>query len=340
LATYSEIKSPLSRGFFAAALAFSGERNKAQIMFSKTTKWDDPSSGYYGSSLRNIALFTSLAAESLGVESAEPYFKTLDKLSPDTERLSTQEKAWLLRLAMAMKKTTKIVIAENSKEHKRDNAVTMSIPLDAKRLASGLMLTNLSDKSLTANIVLRGSPIRTVPAVSNGFTLKKLFFTDQGKAVDVSGPDGMTQHDRLIVVLEGKVHDKKRHQIALVDLLPAGWEIESMIRPPRGIDDAPPSYPWLAPLSVQQMGEKRDDRFVAVFELNNEQLSNRFYWLYSREDTWKDRVLEANDTFRAAYVVRAVTKGDFTLPAAQVEDMYEPSKVARTATGSIHINGR
>ena len=336
---YSKLKSPISRGFFAAALAFSGERSKAQLLFANTTKWDDPSSGYYGSILRNIALFTSLAAESLGPENAEPYLKTLDKLTPDIERLSTQEKAWLLRLAIAMKKTTNIIITENGVEHKREKAITMSFPFDAKRLGSGITLTNQSDAPIIANIVLRGAPIRTVPPASNGFTLEKTFFTDQGETVDVTSPDGVAQHDRLVVVLQGNITDKKRHQIVLVDLLPAGWEIESVIRPPHGVDDSPPSYPWLPALSVQQMGEKRDDRFVAVFELNNNRLSEHFYWIYNREDSWKNRVLDANNTFRAAYVVRAVTKGDFTLPAAQVEDMYQPLKLARTAIGSVHIHG-
>jgi hypothetical protein len=44
--------------------------------------------------------------------------------------------------------------------------------------------------------------------------------------------------------------------------------------------------------------------------------------------------------FRVAYVARAVTPGAFTLPAAQIEDMYRPGVFARTAPGRISIEAR
>ncbi|WP_366936259.1 hypothetical protein, partial [uncultured Nitratireductor sp.] len=44
--------------------------------------------------------------------------------------------------------------------------------------------------------------------------------------------------------------------------------------------------------------------------------------------------------FRLAYVVRAVTPGVYTHPAASVEDMYRPQLSARTATGFMEILGR
>ena len=41
--------------------------------------------------------------------------------------------------------------------------------------------------------------------------------------------------------------------------------------------------------------------------------------------------------FALAYVVRAVTPGEFALPAVQVEDMYAPRIFARTAEGSVTV---
>lgn len=39
-------------------------------------------------------------------------------------------------------------------------------------------------------------------------------------------------------------------------------------------------------------------------------------------------------------MVRAVTPGNFVLPGAYVEDMYQPSQNARGAAGTVTIVGR
>ena len=41
--------------------------------------------------------------------------------------------------------------------------------------------------------------------------------------------------------------------------------------------------------------------------------------------------------FTVAYVVRAVSPGTYVLPQAVVEDMYQPDRFGRTATGTIDI---
>ena len=41
--------------------------------------------------------------------------------------------------------------------------------------------------------------------------------------------------------------------------------------------------------------------------------------------------------FRLAYVVRAVTPGEFAMPAAIVENMYAPAVKARTEMGRVVI---
>ena len=41
--------------------------------------------------------------------------------------------------------------------------------------------------------------------------------------------------------------------------------------------------------------------------------------------------------FTVAYVVRAVSPGRYVLPQASVEDMYNPSRYGRTATGAIEV---
>jgi alpha-2-macroglobulin len=46
---------------------------------------------------------------------------------------------------------------------------------------------------------------------------------------------------------------------------------------------------------------------------------------------------EPQPVFRIAYVVRAVTAGDFVMPAGVVEDMYAPTIRARTTLGRVVI---
>ena len=52
---------------------------------------------------------------------------------------------------------------------------------------------------------------------------------------------------------------------------------------------------------------------------------------------WAIVVLAALLPFTVAYVVRAVTPGRYVLPQAYVEDMYNPSRYGRTASGVVEV---
>ncbi|MGE3867854.1 MAG: hypothetical protein AB7G04_13180, partial [Hyphomonadaceae bacterium] len=73
-------------------------------------------------------------------------------------------------------------------------------------------------------------------------------------------------------------------------------------------------FAWIGSITYTQVQEMRDDRYVASANLRGQ--------------------------FRYAYIARAVTPGRYTLPAAQVEDMYRPGVMARTETGTIVIAPR
>jgi alpha-2-macroglobulin len=73
-------------------------------------------------------------------------------------------------------------------------------------------------------------------------------------------------------------------------------------------------FAWVGAISYAQVQESRDDRFVASANLRG--------------------------SYRYAYIARAVTPGRYTMPAAQVEDMYRPGVMARTSTGTITIAPR
>ena len=116
-----------------------------------------------------------------------------------------------------------------------------------------------------------------------GYTIKKAYFTLDGKPVD---PGRLRQNDRLIVSIEGKSADSKEHQTVLVDMLPAGWEIEGPVLPETPKDgseaddthrSAPhQTYSFLGALTNPHVTEARDDQFVAAFRLGNE-VSHQVY---------------------------------------------------------------
>ncbi len=97
----------------------------------------------------------------------------------------------------------------------------------------------------------------------------------------------------------------------VVDLLPAGFEIETAtVSKGRSTAD----YSWLQELTDATYTEERDDRYIAALDLAN-----------------------GAAEFTLAYVVRAVTPGEFKYPALVVEDMYEPETSGRTAIGTLTV---
>jgi alpha-2-macroglobulin len=97
----------------------------------------------------------------------------------------------------------------------------------------------------------------------------------------------------------------------VTDLLPAGFEIDN----PGLVSSAELSnFGWLEKTEAAHL-EFRNDRFVAAF----------------------DHTQGGGRSATVAYVVRAVTPGIYTHPAAVVEDMYRPQYSARTATGMMEV---
>ncbi|MEM7751718.1 MAG: hypothetical protein AAF346_25945, partial [Pseudomonadota bacterium] len=108
--------------------------------------------------------------------------------------------------------------------------------------------------------------------------------------------------------------EDKRGRVLLVDRLPAGLEIEN----PRLVSGGDISaLSWIKSNVAAEHTEFRDDRFVAAFN---------FF-----------RNGGKHKSATVAYIVRAVTPGSFVHPAALVEDMYQPEKFARTASGRLEI---
>ena len=186
-----------------------------------------------------------------------------------------------------------------------------------QQLGAGIAFANRGDAGVWRTSSVAGTPAAALPAAASGMTLSKSIWTMAGAPADGGA---LHQNDRVIIEVSGTLPSNLYRQMGLIDLLPAGLEIEQALTP----DDAK-LYPFLGKLSETSMADKRDDRFVAAFSVG------------SAYRPRNPKVPEPAPQFHIAYVARAVTVGRFVLPAATAQDMYAPAITARTSMGTLNV---
>ncbi len=272
----------------------------------------------YGSVLRDLSGVLALAAEN-GRADLVPFLLDRGKsLDTHIEYTSTQEKGWMLRAAYALtrQKLPLDVTVNGTPATPRRGAVRLT-PSPAQ-LNSGITFVNRSDAGVWRVSAVTGTPSAALPPAENGVTVSKSIWTMSGAPADLAN---LRQNDRVIVQISGTVPEGVHRQMGIIDLLPAGLEIE---QPLKGADAK--AYSFLGSLTDANMQDARDDRYVAAFTIDT------IYRSYERE------TMEKRRAFHVAYIARAVSVGRFVLPAASVEDMYAPAVRARTAMGEVTIN--
>jgi uncharacterized protein YfaS (alpha-2-macroglobulin family) len=237
----------------------------------------------------------------------------IGELFASTRRTSTQEQAWLLMAAEAAAKISggeMTVATGDAAPQKRGEPLYFRRPLGAG--VAPISVANRGTAPAWRTVSITGVPKADLPAESSGYTVSRAVFRPDGSPADLSK---VKQTDLFVVVITGKRTNAARAARTLVvDLLPAGFEIQSATA---GGGDTPASYPWLKKPSETAYAEARDDRYIAALEMG-----------------------ENNGEFTLAYVVRAVTPGDFKYPALVVEDMYDPETTGRTAMGTLTVQPR
>jgi hypothetical protein len=318
-----------------AAMALEGDRARAQSAFAEAERlplvpakqtlfghYDN--TDYYGSALRDWAGFLTMAAEAHETGAMARLYDRYQWVDENADDLTTQEKAWLL-LAMAaitQQRAPVAVTMDGKKLTAADHAVTINP--SATDLVKGVAVTNDSTRDLWETVSIQGMSATPLPAAEKGITLKRDYWTLDGKPADLAK---LKQNDRLIVTLKGATADTRHHQIALLDLLPAGFEIEGVVK---ADENGKTAYPWLGALRALRLAQARDDRFVASFVVHPDEPS------VIVDDAKK----EASGDYLIAYVVRAITPGTYVLPAAIASDMYRPAIAARTDMGKVTIEAR
>jgi len=156
------------------------------------------------------------------------------------------------------------------------------------------------------------TPISSPEVISAGFSIEKKLYSLDGKAMSAAS---VTKGDRAIIHVKAKSKFSADKMIVIADLLPAGFEIETLLTPADSGDEG--RFKFLGELSKFDMQEARDDRFIAS----------------DRRTRWERNRTE----FNAAYIVRAVTAGSFAFPGAVIEDMYRPARVATSEHSTLEI---
>jgi len=235
------------------------------------------------------------------------------ELFAKAERTSTQEQAWLLLAAEAAAKLTgnSMTVAVGDKA-----AETRSTPEYFRRaLGAGappVTVANRGTQLAWRSVSITGVVKADLPAESKGYVVSRDVFKPDGTQADLTKA---RQTELFVVVLKASRKDSGLDARSLiVDLLPAGFEIVNGTAP---TGDSSGAYSWLKDLSNPDYSESRDDRYVAALDLPS-----------------------GTADVKLAYVVRAVTPGEFRYPALDVEDMYDPETYGRTAIGKLVVQPR
>jgi uncharacterized protein YfaS (alpha-2-macroglobulin family) len=317
---YSETRldsfaTPLAKAQIAAALGLYGDVEGSEAVYRRALidlKSSDDARQWrsdYGSGLRDTAAILTLASEtgSASISTAD-LSQRIDQQWASSRYLSTQEHAWTLLAAHALiKSAEKAGIAIDG--------VTVEGPLyrsfNHDDLKGRPLIENRGTRSVDVLLNIGGVSKVPEPAGGNFYEINRNYYTLEGEPADLAT---VPQGGRLVAVLTITSMESRQARLIVNDPLPAGFEIDNphILR-----SGNVASLNWLDLKAEPAHAEFRSDRFVAAL----------------------DRKKGDSTRFQFAYLVRAVSPGSFTHPAAIVEDMYRPERRARTRTGRIEIVG-
>ncbi|MDD7969599.1 alpha-2-macroglobulin family protein [Roseinatronobacter alkalisoli] len=298
--------TPIAAAQLGAALAAYGEQVRADGMFTRAlalTVADETQAGWrgdYGTPLRDRAAVLALAVDAGSAVPDRVRLAAMLSGQTPTDQLSPQEAAWTLRAAVAL------------------DAQSQGLSLNGQPAVGNVVhlydgqpaqLRNDGAQAVAVTLTAFGVPETAPQAGGTGYTISRSYFTTDG---DPAGLDSLHPGDRLVTLLEIRPdRGIGGGRLMVDDALPAGFEIDNanLLR-----DGDIRALDWLNTHDYAEMTEARADRFLAAVD-------------------WT-----SDEPLRLAYIVRAVSPGEFHHPAAKVEDMYRPTRRAITGTGRVRIS--
>lgn len=312
--TLNEIDSPLARAHIGAALAHMGDRSRASGAFRSAISalGYNNKGDYYQTPRRDLAGVFALASETAFNDLLTDLSERLGDDLPDPDRLTTQEKSFLLLAVNSMVGEEGGVTVETEGLGRGNDNEERYLLTEGQAMAEGTSFTLGGDKPLFRTVIARGTPASAPPIATENLRINKTVHGLTGQRARLGQ---VTQGDQFVIVLKVTPEEKRTNPLIIADLLPAGFEIETILRPADGYrgdrrDDG--AFAWIGRIDRPKTAQAQDDRFVAAIDLREQSAT-------------------------LAYLVRAVTPGDFVIPGATAEDMYRPDVHARSAAGRIVI---
>jgi uncharacterized protein YfaS (alpha-2-macroglobulin family) len=312
------LPTPIASAQLGAALAMNGDMERAGKAFKKAqidaeraaSGYWDYGSEYFGSNLRDMAALITLMTEAkMPGGDVAPLLDRLAGMQSQRRYLSTQEEAWILRAARATAAPDNKMNLSFADQKLEALTKPYFVKAGVEQLTKGIKVTNNGTGPVFAKATASGIPGEDLPAEDSGFSIERKLFTIDGQEVKL---DQIKQNDILVVVIRGQVKDYAQHQAMVIDLLPAGLEIENeRLTNTRRTGD----LAWLPELTEVNYSEFLDDRFIAAFDIREQSPTN----------------------FALSYMARAVTPGQYKLPAIAVEDMYNPEIRGRSASEKLVV---
>ena len=267
---------------------------------------------YYASDLRNAAAMIAVAHDYIQPDYNSDLLSFVAAAAQEAQYLNTQEQSYLVRMIASLGAGQgKLSLNARGLDLTQSNT-SQSVNLGGQGISENQVIENTGDDPVWVSATLSGLPDRDPGAISQGYAIEKQMFSMSGQAMS---QNQLVKGERAIIRVMINPEQKRSAMIVLADLLPAGVEIESILLPDEAGDTGP--YRFLGDLTDLDMAEMRDDRMVASERVNR----------------WDD------GRITVAYVIRAVTQGDFVFPGAVAEDMYRPEFNGRTEANRLVVHG-
>lgn len=309
-----DIRNPLASSYLATALSKIGDERRAKVIFEQALKTQAKPNAddYYASDLRDASAFVAIAHKFLSPEQLGSLVQYVANATGENDYLNTQEQSYLIRMIAALGSRETPIDIEGVGLDFTVTKASQTATLVGSQINGEKSFINKGDSSVWVSETLSGLPTGDPGRLSEGYVITKEMLSISG---DVLSNTALTKGERAIIRVNIKPERKRSAMIVLADLLPAGLEIESILTPEETTEGM--AYSFVGQLSDLDLAEARDDRLV---------VSDRL----SRWD---------NEPLVTAYIVRAVTEGDFIFPGAVAEDMYRPEIRGRTAASRLKVTG-
>ncbi len=302
-----------SRTMLAAAYYYSGDKKTARSLIPTTLSFFDSKrqkGGNFNSSVRNEAIILGLLADMDPIHPSIP--KLIDSLSRSATAEqwgTTQENAFaFMALGKIMKQKEnapyKGEVEVNGEKIATFDSSGIKVVND-QRLGKGKVSLKLSGKGeCYYYAATSGIPIEKVDKpIVNGIEVKRDIFTRSGQPVNLKE---IKQGDLLVAKITIKTFEENTDNVAIVDLLPTGLEIEN----PRLASTS--KINWLSDdLFSPSYMDIRDDRLILFADF------------------------EETGTYTFYYAIRAVSCGTFYLPQIKAECMYAPEVYSFNSGGNM-----